>query len=206
MVVRKLHKVHQRIALQDEGEFVSSRAPVRHTGRDAKIHFKGYLSIRSRNILNQWCEFICQVWQWIYFTSLFIWIRLNDLELTHCHQSFNCEFGILNSEWLFEPSSREQYNVKRIQRISILIRSPELFWANSRLTSDNVAHSGKQKQNRMGRREQKHSHCFSENQHVLVVKCFIWYIWSSSDVKTNKTAQLRYGERVQHCDWRWNLW
>lgn len=173
MVVWKLHKVHQWIALQDEGELISSRAPVRHTGRDAQVHLKGYLPMRNRNTLKQWCNPSMTVkWFHRFFLTLMRFIRLEPTTVTKVTQMavLIAEFGIFTSKCLFEPSSREQYSVKRFKRFGILIRSPELLWANSRLTSDNVAHSGKQRQNRMGRREWKHCHSFSVNEHVFVVQ------------------------------------
>lgn len=40
MVIRQLHKVDQWVVLQDEGEFISGRAPVGHTRGDSQVHLK----------------------------------------------------------------------------------------------------------------------------------------------------------------------
>lgn len=40
VVIRQLHKVHQRVVLQDEGEFIPGRAPVGHTGGDSQVHLE----------------------------------------------------------------------------------------------------------------------------------------------------------------------
>lgn len=40
VVIRQLHKVDQRVVLQDEGEFISGGAPVGHTGGDSQVHLK----------------------------------------------------------------------------------------------------------------------------------------------------------------------
>lgn len=110
----------------------------------------------------------------VFFLILMRFVCLEPTAVTTVTQMAGLivELGMLTSKWLFEPSSWEQYSVKGFKRFSILIRSPELLWANSRLSSDNVAHSGKQTQDRTGRRERKHRHCFSVNRHAFVVQCF----------------------------------
>lgn len=43
VVIRKLHKVHQRVVFQDEGEFISSWAPVGDAWSDAQVHLERHL-------------------------------------------------------------------------------------------------------------------------------------------------------------------
>lgn len=44
MVIGKLHKVHQRVVFQDEGEFISGWAPVGDAWSDAQVHLERHLS------------------------------------------------------------------------------------------------------------------------------------------------------------------
>lgn len=51
VVVWQLHKVHQRVVLQDERELVSGGAPVGHAGGDSQIHLK-----RNLKTATTWCR------------------------------------------------------------------------------------------------------------------------------------------------------
>lgn len=51
MVIGKLHKVHQRVIFQDEGEFISSWAPVGDAWSDAQVHLERHLSGTHNSIM-----------------------------------------------------------------------------------------------------------------------------------------------------------
>lgn len=56
VVIRQLHKVDQRVVLQDEGEFISGRAPVGHTGGDSQVHLKCILPSTTIRRALKWTE------------------------------------------------------------------------------------------------------------------------------------------------------
>lgn len=44
MVIRKFHKVHQGVIFQNEGEFITSWAPISNAWSDAQVHLERHLS------------------------------------------------------------------------------------------------------------------------------------------------------------------
>lgn len=56
VVIWQLHKVDQRVVLQDEGEFISGGAPVGHTGGDSQVHLKCILPSTTTRCALAWIE------------------------------------------------------------------------------------------------------------------------------------------------------
>lgn len=65
VVIRQLHKVHQRVVLQDEREFVPGGAPVGHAGGDSQVHLEGILPSPTTRRARKWTENHAGGKQWL---------------------------------------------------------------------------------------------------------------------------------------------